>query len=209
VFETMGGEEVCQAMVDPPRARAVGALVARAHAAAQGFPRRRGGRFQRQDVRQRLEEVAALDRPELRDAVGVLRDELDGLDARRDSLPLGVIHGDLFRDNVRWEGDRVVGILDWESASDGELVFDLAVAILAWCYGEDLDRRLVDQIREGYEALRPLEPREAAAFGAALREAAVRFTVTRITDYHLRDAEQVKQKDWRRFYDRLRAVAAL
>lgn len=209
VFETMGGEEVCQAMVDPSRARAVGTIIARAHAAAEGFALRRGGRFEREDVRRRLEEVVALDRPELREATGVLLDALDALGALDGALPRGVIHGDLFRDNVRWDGDRVVGILDWESASDGELVYDLAVAILAWCYGDGLDLRLVAALREGYESLRPLEPREVAQLGAALRGAAVRFAVTRITDYHLRNAEQVRMKDWRRFYDRLHAVATL
>lgn len=205
VFETIAGEEICQRMVDPERAWTVGALLARAHLAAADFPSR-VGRYTRADIRERLAGVAALDRPELREAVGVLGEVLDELDALpRGALPRGVIHGDVFRDNVRWEDGTVIGLLDWESACTGSYVFDLAVTVLAWCYGDDFDPTLADALRAGYGSVRPLTDVEDAGFADALTDAAVRFTVTRITDYHLREGEQVK-KDWRRFYARLSAV---
>jgi homoserine kinase type II len=210
LFEVLGGEEICQAMVDEAHAEAVGRLVARAHRAAADFSRRRAGRFTLADVRRRLEGVRALDRPELREAVGRLFETLDEVEAAWDpSLPSGVIHGDLFRDNVRWEGHRIVGALDWESASDGLYVYDLAVTLLAWCYGDALDWRLARALTRGYERARPLEPAERAFLRTALSAAAARFTVTRITDYHLREGQAQVKKDWRRFEARLRAVRAL
>ncbi|MCA9605547.1 MAG: homoserine kinase [Myxococcales bacterium] len=208
VFEVVGGEEVCQRMVDPARARAVGALLARSHAIGASFPHRRAGRFTRADVRRRLEGVATLDRPELREAVAVLFGTLDRLDAEWPSgLPSGVVHGDLFRDNVRWEGDRVTCVLDWESAADDAYVYDLAVTTLAWCYGDGLDQALVTAMRAGHEAERALSPLEVTALPLALQAAATRFTVTRITDYHLRAEGAQVTKDWRRFYGRLLAVS--
>ncbi|MCB9591556.1 MAG: homoserine kinase [Sandaracinaceae bacterium] len=208
VFEVVDGEEICQRMVDPARARAVGALLARCHAASRGFARRRGGRFTRADVRRRLEGVAALDRPELREAVEVLERTLDALDRDwPDDLPTGVVHGDLFRDNVRWIGDEVRCVLDWESAADDAFVYDLAVTMLAWCFGDALEPELMDAMRAGYERERPLTTVEAAALPLALRAAATRFTVTRITDYHLREGAAQVAKDWRRFYRRLLAVS--
>ncbi len=211
VFELVGGDEICQAGVTPAHARAVGGFLARAHDAGARFERRRPSRFGRAQVRARLATVEALDRPELRAATAELRATLDALDRDEDpGLPCGVIHGDLFRDNVRWRAPTAIeAALDWESAADGPLVFDLAVAILAWCYGDALEPALVGAMRDGYEALRPLDARERAGLHHALLGAAARFTVTRITDYHLRDgADQVK-KDWRRFLDRLHAVQAM
>lgn len=207
VFELAGGHELCQRAVTPARARAIGALVARCHLAVRGLDLARCGRFTRADVRRRLEGVAALERPELREAVAVLRSTLDRLDAEwPPDLPGGVVHGDLFRDNVRWIGDEVAVVLDWESAADEAFVYDLAVTILAWCFGDELEPALVDAMRAGYESVRPLAPVEAAALPLALRAAATRFTVTRITDYHLRAGSAQVTKDWRRFYRRLLSV---
>jgi len=207
LFELVGGDEVCQKMVTLDRMDAVGRFLASTHAAVESFPIRRGGRFTRADVRRRLEGVAALDRPELREAVEVLRETLDEVDAEWDpSVRSGVIHGDLFRDNVRWTDGDITCVLDWESAADGACVYDLAVTALAWCYGDELERPLIDALLAGYESVRPLTDAEQAALPLAMQAAAARFTVTRITDFHLReDAVQVK-KDWRRFYARLLAV---
>ncbi len=214
VFELVGGHEACQAMVDGARAHAVGAVLARTHAAVVGFSRGGEGRFGRADVRRRLEGVAARDRPELREAVEVLGDALDRVDARwPDELPTGVIHGDLFRDNVRWRDDaqtpEIECVLDWESAEPEAFVYDLAVAILAWCYGDHLEVPLLDAMVAGYEGERPLSSLERRALPLALEAAAARFTVTRITDFHLRQSSEQVFKDWRRYYERLLAVRRL
>lgn len=210
VFEVIGGDEICQAGVTPDHTRSVGEFLARTHLAAQSFAVRKAGRFGRPQIRERLEGIAALGRPELAEAVPALFTTLDELDATENpDLPRGVIHGDLFRDNVRWETGVIVGALDWESASDGPYVYDLAVAMLAWCYGDTLEERLWRAMIDGYASLRPLGGEELAGLRHALIGAATRFTVTRITDFHLRaDSAQVS-KDWRRFWSRLQAVRQL
>ena len=210
VFEVVGGHEVCQKMVDVPRATAVGRFLAQAHHAVADFTTASAGRFTREEIRRRLDAVAALDRVELREAVATLSRTLDDLDESwPEDLPSGIVHGDLFRDNVRWrDGESVIEcVLDWESAAKDAFVYDLAVAVLAWCFGDSLDHTLVDAMVAGYQSVRPLTELERGALPLALRSAATRFTVTRITDFHLReDVAQVK-KDWGRYYRRLQEVS--
>ena len=137
-------------------------------------------------------------------------------DARIAGVPEGVIHGDLFRDNVLWrategEGyDEIAALLDFESASDGRFVYDLAVTVLAWSMGDELDVDLATAIVRGYERGRPLEEIERRAFRAELAIAALRFTTTRITDYAMRSGGGARViKDWRRFYRRFQAVETI
>jgi homoserine kinase type II len=210
VFEIAGGGETCQAGVTAARARALGALLARAHRAAASFGQRRVGRFGLAPIGARLAGIQT-DRAEVRDAIARLARTLPELGAaEHEALPSGVIHGDLFRDNVRWEGDDIVCALDWESASDGALAYDLAVALLAWCFGDAMRWDLAAAMAAGYADARPLEPLERASLRDLLRAGCVRFATTRITDYELRATpgfERV-QKDYRRFLARLDAIEA-
>lgn len=217
VFEIVGGEESCQAAVGPARAAGVGRMLARVHAAVRSFPHRRAGRFTLGDVAARLEGIAPQSDEELAATLRQLRQRLAEVrEGWPPGLPEGVIHGDLFRDNVRWaarEGqgaDRIVALIDWESASDGALVYDLMVCVLAWCFAGRFDWELARAMARAYEAERPLEPAERKALRLAGMAAAVRFTTTRITDFQLREGigERV-HKDYRRFRDRLEALAAL
>jgi homoserine kinase type II len=207
VFEVVGGVESCQAAVDEARARAAGAFVGRIHRVGASFPTRRVTRFGLPQLEARLRHVEALDRPELADALSEVRDALEEVRRRWPPLPSGVVHGDLFRDNVRFRDEgsaEIVAVLDWESAADGAYVFDLAVALLAWCVGDHLDPALARAMIAGYQSERGLQPEERAALRLALIRAAVRFTVTRITDYHLRRGQAQVWKDYRRFLMRLR-----
>jgi len=211
MFELVGGVESCQALVSPGRAHAVGATLARAHRAGEGFGWRRAGRFEQSDVRARLDRADAHGRPELAGPIARLRQISLEVEARwPTTLPTGIIHGDMFRDNVRWEGDEVVAIIDWESASDGVLAYDLVVVLWSWCYGATLDWELARQVTRGYDAVRPLTDAEWEALRLLMMAAAARFATTRITDFHLREGvgERV-HKDYRRFLDRLELAAAL
>jgi homoserine kinase type II len=206
VFELVGGGESCQAGVTPARAEAVGRFLASVHLATDDFPTRRRGRFTRADVRTRLDVAEAAGRPELAEPIARVRAALDEVDAQLPAdLPTGVVHGDLFRDNVRWEGDVIVAAIDWESASDEARVYDLAVTILAWCWGDALELPLARAMCGGYAAERPLSEVERSSLRLAMMAAAARFTATRITDYYLRGDQGGTRvmKDYRRFVARL------
>ena len=102
-------------------------------------------------------------------------------------------------------------LLDFESASDGTFAYDLMVTVLAWCVGDDLDVARARAMREGYEQVRPLEERERRGLAAEGAFAALRFAVTRITDFGMRTAPAgpPPARDWRRFMMRFEKLRAL
>jgi homoserine kinase type II len=187
------------------------------HLAGASFPIRRASRFDDRALDARLETIARADDPAFVTRVPHLRDALArARDARDPTLATGVIHGDLFRDNVLFAeetGPRaadVVALLDFESASDGVFAYDLAVCVLSWCFGDDFDRALVAAMVDGYARVRPLEPRERRGLVVETKLAALRFTVTRITDYAMRAGLGARvMKDWRRFWRRYEGVDAI
>lgn len=98
------------------------------------------------------------------------------------SLPYGLIHGDLFRDNVLFEETELTGLLDYYSATMGPLLFDVAVTINDWCVTDDrkLDPTRVTALLEGYNSIRPLTPQEHDLLPQYLRAAALRFWISRL-----------------------------
>jgi len=211
LFEIVGGAQSCQRAVTQARAREVGRFLARAHDAGRGFPLHRAGRFGFGDIAARIEVARTAARPELDAPLERLERALE--EAKREwpnDAPIGVIHGDLFRDNVHWgEGDRIVAVLDWESASDGVFMFDVMVAVLAWTYDDALRWDLARALVRGYREVRELDPSEWRALRPCGIAAAARFSVTRITDFYLRSGAigARVQKDYRRFLSRLEELS--
>jgi homoserine kinase type II len=211
LFPWRPGSMRCQASVTVDDASQLGEALARVHVAGAGEARD-PSRFRFEDLSARLDRIAATGDLRFTPIVPSLRDALATAHAARDAaLPRGLIHGDLFRDNVLWEGPRLAALLDFESASDGTFAYDLMVTILAWCVGDDLDARLARALCGGYERVRPLERREWDGLAAEGAFAALRFAVTRITDFAMRATPggAPPAKDWRRFmmrFDKLRAL---
>jgi homoserine kinase type II len=97
-------------------------------------------------------------------------------------LPRSIIHGDLFRDNVLYEQDQLTAIIDFYSAGNGYLLFDLAVLVNDWCSIADgsLNLEAAEAIIAAYQSIRPFSPAEQALWNDFLRIAAVRFWVSRL-----------------------------
>ena len=207
LFPWVAGDIACQGMVDAARARQVGRALAKVHRA--GVSDLPAGRFGPDDIRARLSRVEA-ESETLAPVARETRRRLDSQCHRRDDgLPAGLIHGDLFRDNVLWEGQRINALLDFESASHGAFVYDLAVCVHAWCFGDSFDPDLVRALFAGYAAVRPLSARERDAFSTESAVAALRFVATRMTDYSLRAAPgQPPLRDYNRFLQRYSVAAS-
>jgi homoserine kinase type II len=133
----------------------------------------------------------------------LLADEL-AFQASQDyaALPAGVIHADLFRDNVLWDASGALsGILDFYFAGADALIFDLAVVANDWCFDDASLAGLV----AGYQSVRPLETAERAAWPAMRRAAALRFWLLRLDALHRpRDGDVVTLKDPAHFGGMLR-----
>lgn len=195
-FPWIDGDQLCQARVTPGATREVGAALARVHLAGASYPDRPQGRFEAPDLLARIPTIPSGAVPD-----GLIEELEVELRHPLPELPSGIIHGDLFRDNVLWRGGRIVALLDFESASFGAWAYDLAITLLAWTYGDRFDPGLVHALVAGYESVRPLEQRERAAMDRLAVRAATRFIVTRITDFHLRPGTTFA-KDYRRFVAR-------
>lgn len=191
----------------PAQCAAVGKTLAALHLAGRGYPAAmanpRGPRWWR--------EGAAPLAPHLGpDEAALLAEELrfQGRHGGAE-LPRGVIHGDLFRDNVLFLGDAVSGVIDFYFACDDAWLYDLAIAANDWCVAgapeAGLDRERARAMLRGYQGVRPVGDAERAAWPALLRAAALRFWLSRLWERHFpRRGEMIFTKDPEHFERLLR-----
>ena len=122
-------------------------------------------------------------------------------------LPRGVVHADLFPDNVFFERDRLSGLIDFYFACNDALVYDLAVCLNAWCFEPDLSFNVTKaRLMIGrYRAVRRCSEAEIAALPRLAEGAALRFLLTRLYDWiNQVDGALVKPKDPREYLHKLR-----
>ena len=122
-------------------------------------------------------------------------------------LPRGVIHADLFPDNVFFEGNHLSGLIDFYFACNDILVYDLAICLNAWCFDADVTFNIqkAKVLVEGYQNVRPCSDKEIQALPLLARGAALRFLLTRLYDWHNKiDGAMVKPKAPIEFLTRLR-----
>ncbi len=99
------------------------------------------------------------------------------------NLPKGVIHADLFPDNVFFKEKKISGILDFYFSCQDFLIYDLAVTINAWCFKNGkFNNSFFNQIIKGYQSRRILTNKEKKKFNIILRGASLRFLLTRLYD---------------------------
>jgi homoserine kinase type II len=122
-------------------------------------------------------------------------------------LPCGVIHADLFPDNVLFLNDKVSGLIDFYFACNDAYAYDLAVMLNAWCFEGDGQYNITKgrALIGAYNARRPLAPSEYDALPQLARGAALRFLLTRLFDWLKRDPNAlVRPKDPLDYSKRLR-----
>jgi len=164
----------------------VGKALAEMHLAGEGFALTRRNGLTLEDWRPLFEKSA--DRadevqPGLRKFIET---ELDFLEANwPKSLPQGVIHADLFTDNVFFLRDELSGIIDFYFACNDLLAYDLVTCINAWCFEPDWAFNTTKALAlvKGYESVRPLSEDEFRAIPVLSRGSALRFMLTRLYDW--------------------------
>jgi homoserine kinase type II len=102
-----------------------------------------------------------------------------------DDLPTGIIHADLFPDNVFFRGREVSGLIDFYFACTDFLAYDLAICLNAWCFEADGSLNITKSrlLIDGYRRARPLRPAELLALPLLARGSALRFALTRLFDW--------------------------
>ena len=122
----------------------------------------------------------------------------------KSELPEGIIHGDLFRDNVLFLNDKVSGFIDFYYACNERFIYDIAIAINDWCIDDDgkINTLMSSEFIKGYQLERKLTDNENKYFNSALRLAALRFWLSRLEDFHnAKDGEITSIKDPNHFKD--------
>ncbi|MBS0244755.1 MAG: homoserine kinase, partial [Proteobacteria bacterium] len=170
----------------PDHCAAVGAALARMHLAAADFTMKRRNGLGLPDWRplyDRFTDRADEIRPGL---ARLIETELTTLERSWPrSLPSGVIHADLFPDNVFFLGDRLSGLIDFYFACTDALAYDVAVCINAWCFEADgaFNRTKARALLRAYDAVRHLTGAEREALPLLARGSALRFLLTRAYDW--------------------------
>lgn len=209
VFPWRNGSHLGASDITPELAGKFGAALGQLHRAGLELPAgwRRGSIYDHDHLVARYERFERSDDHQLTLAIKVLGEELgkvsDATHIRRRATQ-GIIHGDLFRDNVLWEAGEISAILDFEQASGGSLVYDLAVCINDWCWDGAPRFDLASALVAGYQTVRPLTAADRGALPIEIRAAAARFTITRITDVYLARLQN-PDKDFRAFLARCEA----
>ncbi|MGP1679682.1 MAG: homoserine kinase [Burkholderiales bacterium] len=169
----------------PAHCGEVGNVLAEIHLAGQSYQGKldnpRGPRWWR--------EAAAELSPFLDAPRAALLDSELGFQAqcRRDDLPRGPIHADMFRDNVLIAGGRIGGVIDFYFAGIDCLLFDVAVTLNDWCVhaGGAIDTPRAHALLAAYAAQRRFTAAERDAWPVMLRAAALRFWLSRLYDFYL------------------------
>ena len=192
----------------PAHCEAVGEALARLHLAGADFAMTRPNGLSLAGWRS-LSDAAAARADTVQKGLGAaIASELARLerDWPRD-LPEGVIHADLFPDNVFFLGDRLSGLIDFYFACTDALAYDVAICLNAWCFETDASYNITKggALLHGYRRVRSLAAAEIAALPLLCRGAALRFLLTRLIDWlDVPPGALVKPKDPLEYYRKLR-----
>jgi homoserine kinase type II len=209
LFPWVGGRHIAARDVTEAHADRIGEALGRLHRLGQEAPPswRRRSVYDQDHLRGRFSALQASPHPELAVAIETLRramDQAEHAQRVRAAATETIVHGDLFRDNVLWDGESLVAILDFEQASGGSVAYDLAVCLNDWCWSDGPRADLVAAVVRGYRRERDLTDADRMALPIEVRAAAMRFTLTRITDVYLARVDN-PDKDFRDFLARLAA----
>lgn len=182
VVSCLNGKGVEQS--DADQCAQVGHALAQMHIAGQSFKHdsinQRDANWRVETAAQVIEKMPAADQSLLNKVMAFQA----GFDLS--ALPRGVIHGDLFRDNVLFDGAQLGGFIDFYYACDDVLAYDVAIAVNDWCVGKDgeLDGPRLNAFLQAYMEARPFSVAEQQAWQGLLCVAALRFWLSRLYDWH-------------------------
>ncbi len=194
--------------IQPDHCAELGRVMADMHLAGSEFEMSRPNDLSVASWRPLLERSAARADEVRPGLAGELSGELDRLEADwPHDLPSGVIHADLFPDNVFFHHDRLSGLIDFYFACSDSFAYDLAICLNAWCFEPDGSFNITKARRllTAYRKVREFSAAELEALPLLARGSAMRFLLTRLYDWLYTPADAlVTRKDPLEYYEKLR-----
>ncbi len=186
---------------------ALGGALAQFHNAGEGFSIKRPNALGPEGW-QKLAAQCATRADEVAPGLATLiKEEVAHLTARwPKNLPKGVIHADLFPDNVFFLGDKLSGLIDFYFACNDFYAYDVAICLNAWCFEIDGSFNVTKgkALLSNYNAVRPLSAAEIDALPTLARGAALRFLLTRTFDWlNVPEGALVRPKDPKEYLKKL------
>jgi len=124
-------------------------------------------------------------------------------------LPKGIIHGDLFIDNIFFRNNKLSGIIDFYFAANDYFMYEIAICVNALCFDKRaskffLNKKKVKNLIKGYESVKKISIKEKKSLNILCRGAAMRYFLTRLFDYsNTPKSALIKIKDPREYYQKL------
>ena len=166
--------------------REVGKALAQMHIAGEGFELKRPNALSIDGWKTLWEKSEARADEVEKGMSDEVRAEMDFLSAHwPKDLPSGVIHADLFPDNVFFLGDTLSGLIDFYFACNDLLAYDVSICLNAWCFEKDGAYNITKgtAFLDAYQSVRPLSEAERTALPILARGSALRFFLTRLYDW--------------------------
>ena len=124
-------------------------------------------------------------------------------------LPSGIIHGDLFIDNIFFNKDKLSGIIDFYFAANDIFMYEIAICINALCFDHknskfEMNKQKIKKLIKGYESVKKISLKEKKSLNILCRGAALRYLLTRLYDYsNTPKTALIKIKDPNEYYQKL------
>lgn len=194
--------------IEPFHCAGVGKALATMHLAGADFAMRRDNALSLPGWRALFDRCAPHADEVASNLAAELGDELDVIERNwPDGLPDGVIHADLFPDNVFFQRETLTGLIDFYFACNDLLSYDIAICLNAWCFEVDgaFNITKARHLLRSYRNVRPLSDGELEALPLLARGAALRFLLTRLYDWQNQvEGALVKPKDPLEYLEKLR-----
>ena len=124
-------------------------------------------------------------------------------------LPKGIIHGDLFIDNIFFKKNKLSGIIDFYFAANDYFMYEIAICINALCFDNKkskfkINKQKIKSLIEGYESIKKISLKEKKSLNILCRGAAIRYLLTRLYDYsNTPKTALIQIKDPNEYYQKL------
>ena len=183
----------------------VGKMIANLHNLTKNFDEKRDNSLDLKDWKEIYKKCLKDKSDEFKETMNLLKNEIDYLEKYWPSnIPCGIIHADLFRDNIFFKNEKISGVIDFYFSCYYFYIYDIAIVINDWCFsdnGQNFHKQNCLTILEEYQKIRKLSDLEKKSLNILLRAAAVRILCTRIYDYifHPTNAVVIKKDPFEYF----------